>query len=340
MKEGRAKLGPEPVLPDDGARHGRIGPKGELMRILAVDDSEDARDIMAVTLSSGGYEDVTFATSGEEALARLAQRTGPQADIDLVLLDVVMPGMDGIELCARIRADPVHADLPILMVSSLSDADSLSQAFIAGANDYVTKPIHRLELLARIRSVARLRGERDLRLAREAELRETGHRPDLGSSSAGGTSVDPLTGLLNWSSFEAIVQALPDGRDHGIAAIAWQIDDLDRIRVRDGEQAVRDLIRGTAQVLQALPARLGDHLAHYDNGIFVALVRGCSERDLADLADRAQADLATARDSGKPLSVGIAHGRDRTPRQIITDAIAGAEGSGARAATPSTMQLQ
>ena len=111
------------------------------MRILVVDDSEDARDIMAVTLSSGGYEDLTFATSGQEGLDRLVQGgSGPDGAFDLVLLDVMMPGMDGIEVCARIRADARHQDLPILMVSSLSDSDSLSQAFIAGANDYVTRP--------------------------------------------------------------------------------------------------------------------------------------------------------------------------------------------------------
>ena len=324
MRQGRPRR-PAPRPHRSGFRDGPGAFKGEVMRILVVDDSEDARDIMAVTLSSGGYEDLTFATSGQEGLDRLAQGgSGSDDAFDLVLLDVMMPGMDGIEVCARIRADARHQDLPILMVSSLSDSDSLSQAFIAGANDYVTKPIHRLELLARVRSIARLRGERDLRQAREAELLETGRKPEAGSRAGTPTLVDPLTGLLGWETFEALVQRAPAADVPRFGALAWQIDDLDRVRVRDGEQAARDLIKSTARVLQALPARIGDHLAHYDDGIFVAFARNCSEAELAELAARARSGVAG---TGTTLSVGtvISDGRERTPRDVVADAIAAAE---------------
>src|SRR5258707_12820886 len=94
-----------------------------------------------------------------------SNKVGPQADI--VLLDTMMPEMDGIEACARIRSDARYADIPIIMVTSVDDIDSLANAFVAGASDYVTKPVNRIELLARVRAAPKLKGEPDRRPARE-----------------------------------------------------------------------------------------------------------------------------------------------------------------------------
>src|ERR1700736_5572939 len=97
------------------------------MRILIVDDSEDARDLTEGTLLSAGYDDVVTAASGWEALKALDVGCNSDArpDVDIVLLDVVMPEMDGVDTCARIRNDPRCTDLPIIMVTSLDDADAL-----------------------------------------------------------------------------------------------------------------------------------------------------------------------------------------------------------------------
>src|SRR5580704_17749673 len=78
--------------------------------------------------------------------------------------------MDGVEVCARIRNHQRYADLPIIMVTSVDDMDTLSNAFVAGANDYVTKPVNRMELIARVRAALRLKAELDRRQAREREL--------------------------------------------------------------------------------------------------------------------------------------------------------------------------
>ena len=87
-----------------------------------------------------------------------------------MLLDIVMPDIDGIEACARIRSDPRYADVPIIMVTSLGDMDSLANAFVAGATDYITKPVNRVELLARVRSALKLKAELDRRAGARAEL--------------------------------------------------------------------------------------------------------------------------------------------------------------------------
>src|SRR5271165_1948726 len=142
------------------------------MRLLVVDDSEDSRDLTEGALLSAGYANVVTAASGWEALKALdvGRATEERPDFDVVLLDIVMPDMDGVETCARIRNDQRFADLPIIMVTSLDDMNSLSNAFVAGATDYVTKPINRIELIARVRAALKLKQELDRRQAREQEL--------------------------------------------------------------------------------------------------------------------------------------------------------------------------
>ena len=143
------------------------------MRILVVDDTEDSRDIAEAALVSAGYAEVNTAGSALEAyeLLGVERRTNAEeANFDLVLLDIVMPQIDGIEACARIRSNECYADVPIIMVTSLADIHSLANAFVAGANDYITKPLNRIELLARVRSALKLKAELDRRRAREQEL--------------------------------------------------------------------------------------------------------------------------------------------------------------------------
>ncbi len=120
----------------------------EMMKILAVDDDPIALDILSATLRRANYLDLSLARSGAEALEELGATELP---FDCCLLDIQMPGMDGIELCARIRDMPEYQHAPIVMITSLRDQASIDQAYSAGATDYVTKPFNGLELGSRIR---------------------------------------------------------------------------------------------------------------------------------------------------------------------------------------------
>ena len=104
------------------------------MRILVVDDVEEARDVTEAALMSAGYCDVVTAGSAWEALNILDVW---RPNFDIVLLDIVIPKMSGIEICARIRKEARYADAPIIMLTSLDDMDSLADAFIVGATDYI-----------------------------------------------------------------------------------------------------------------------------------------------------------------------------------------------------------
>jgi CheY-like chemotaxis protein len=115
-------------------------------KILLVDDSNTVLLMERMLLAGCGYDIVT-ARDGEEGVAK-AQSERP----DLILLDLVMPKMDGLEAAKRIRAQPTTSAIPIIMVTTRSEASNLEQSYRSGCNDYVNKPINNAELLAKVRS--------------------------------------------------------------------------------------------------------------------------------------------------------------------------------------------
>ncbi|MBE9014503.1 response regulator, partial [Pseudanabaenaceae cyanobacterium LEGE 13415] len=119
--------------------------------ILIVDDTPTNLDVISETLSDAGFK-IAIATSGERALQQIDRRPP-----DLILLDVMMPGMDGFETCRQIKTTPQHREIPIIFMTALSDTDSKVQALELGAVDYITKPFQEREVLARVKTHLQLR---------------------------------------------------------------------------------------------------------------------------------------------------------------------------------------
>jgi DNA-binding response OmpR family regulator len=119
--------------------------------ILVVDDDADQRTLLMTYLASEGYS-VIDADSGEQALERIAA-----APIALVLLDIMLPGLSGFEVCQHLKRDPKTASIPVLMVTAHGDPLSRARAFDSDADEFIAKPVFRLELLARVRALLRLR---------------------------------------------------------------------------------------------------------------------------------------------------------------------------------------
>ena len=124
--------------------------------ILIIDDEEPIRVLLKLTLQSAGYDSVLEASNGEDGLA-LAMRYKP----DLILLDLMLPGMDGLSVCRRLKSSPDTQMIPIIMLTAKSDESDIVIGLEMGANDYITKPFNRKVLTARIRTQFRIAEQQD-----------------------------------------------------------------------------------------------------------------------------------------------------------------------------------
>ena len=142
------------------------------MSILIVDDSEEQRELLALTLRTAGYRSLLFTESAEEALKRLGIGADPRPSerIEVVLMDFLMPGMDGLEACRRIRAEERLKHLPVIVVTAKTEPPDILDAYTSGATDYIRKPVIPMELVARVSMAMTMKEEYDNQEEREHEF--------------------------------------------------------------------------------------------------------------------------------------------------------------------------
>lgn len=157
-------------------------------RILVVDDEPENLDLLEAMLTAEGYE-VCLAGGGEEGL-RLARERKP----DLILLDLMMRGLSGFEVCARVKTDQETRGIPVLLVTALSQVSDKERALAAGGDDFLTKPFQRAELLTRVEALLRVRHvnsdlERALAYLHELEVARHAQQPRKPAAPAPGAGV-------------------------------------------------------------------------------------------------------------------------------------------------------
>ena len=251
------------------------------MNILAVDDDELQLTLLSATLVDQGFARPTTATSAQEALDIINAEFAP---FDMFLLDVRMPGIDGIDLCQRIRAIAAYEEVPVIMITALTDRTQMDRAFAAGASDYVTKPFDKLELMTRIR------------LAHQAALsRKDVERQKLALSSlkrevyetAGAAPETPVTvygvpNVVDYLVLSNLMLELPFTQTMTANAFAVKVKKFDQLFHGSSTPEIYELITSVAKVLSERLMGRGYYIAYAGSGFFVcaAQSRGISSDEL------------------------------------------------------------
>jgi diguanylate cyclase (GGDEF)-like protein len=246
------------------------------VRIFVVDDHPDNVEIINARLSSRGFV-IETASNGEEAL-RMVRENPPQ----LILLDVMMPIMDGYEVCRRIKQDASLPYIPIILVTARDSTQDKVEGLDAGADDYLTKPINFPELEARVRSMLRIKRLQD-------ELDQKNRELELANKRLRKLSItDGLTDLFNHRHIHELLHEEFERTRRSGEPLAVAMLDLDRFKlVNDtyGHPTGDVILYETARILRET-AREIDMVGRYGGEEFVVILPGTDEEAAAQFAER------------------------------------------------------
>jgi len=179
-------------------------------KVLIVDDVTKNIQLVASFLKQAGYE-INFALSGKIAISHIKKER-----FDLILLDIMMPEMDGFEVCENLKSDPETKDIPVIFLTAKTDIDSITQAFQVGGVDYITKPFNKAELLARVKTHLKLQQQK-------GNLRELNATKDKFFSIIAHDLKSPLNQLLGLS--EILQKEIESERTDDVIKLAKFIND-------------------------------------------------------------------------------------------------------------------
>jgi len=269
------------------------------MAIVSVDDTIFSLEVIKAFLISAGYLDVITVKSARE-LYQLVDGYSDRGivEIDLILMDIIMPEVDGIEACRNIKKREWLADVPVIMVTSTTEKDNLQRAFSAGAMDFIKKPLERVELLARVRSALSLKHETARRKAREIELIEVTHQLQAVNERLQNLSyLDGLTGIANRRHFDqGLFQESRRTRRENtpLSLILLDIDYFKAFNDTYGHLKGDDCLKMVATSLEKTLKRPGDFLARYGGEEFAVVLPNTDDVGAGIIAEELRANIERA----------------------------------------------
>ncbi len=261
------------------------------MRILVVDDIQDNIDLAATMLNKSGFNTIDTASNGQDAITVLQKSISNDAsNIDLILLDVMMPGMDGYEVCRVIRQHTEWVDIPIILLTAnnMWQDDAAVTSLDCGATDIMFKPLRKIELVPRVISALSLKRERDLRKAREIELEsELAERKIMEARLQYLVGHDDLTGLCNRRKLEQSIEisvSLCQQNNHYSALFYVDLDQFKVVNDLEGHSAGDKVLVLVANTLRKL-VKKNDLLARISSDEYVILANDVDEESAQQFAN-------------------------------------------------------
>ncbi|MGV8989001.1 MAG: response regulator transcription factor [Cypionkella sp.] len=285
------------------------------MRILAVDDEPYILELIPLLAAKSGFSDVTTASSGPRALEALV---GAEVAFECLLLDINMPGMDGIDLCRRVRQLEAYHKTPIIMLTAMSEGEYMDSAFKAGATDYATKPFDIKELGARLRVAKELVEAWGAAQAVKASQANSGtaiHRKH-GFDLSEAIRVEGVKDLVDFASLQ---NYLKQSSRAGIAAsqvVAVKIDQIEDIYARATAAEFTYAVREVADAVNEVVRTRGDLISYAGGGIFVIISNSAAQLSSSELEAEVQNLLDEKNseyDSGAPLDIEVSIGNPIKP---------------------------
>lgn len=305
------------------------------MSILIVDDTPVNLVLLEDILKQEGYTDIHCVGSAQEAFDFLGRGGQFGPGVDLILMDVVMPGMDGIEACRQVKSQEHLKDIPVVMITVRDDTEALQQAFAAGAADYIIKPVKEAELLSRVRSVMRLKREIDKRKAREAELfKMTGQLEMINKTLENLINTDNLTEVGNRRHFEQLLEnewQRAMRRSDSVSLLMIDIDEFKLYNDTYGHHKGDQALKQVAQALNEVIKRAGDFVVRYGGEEFAVVLPNTDVEGALAVAEHLKDEitaLAIPHEQSRTadvltVSIGVASGipqQDVNKRSIVVAA--------------------
>jgi diguanylate cyclase (GGDEF)-like protein len=268
-------------------------------KLLIVDDVAKNIQVAANILQQGAYQ-IAFAQDGPTAIQQSDTNR-----FDLILLDIMMPDMDGFEVCRRIKENPANREIPVIFLTAKNDADSVVQGFELGAMDYLTKPFNGAELQARVKTHLELyRSKQELRAANERLSIEIAQRENAEEELRRGREEyrqlaihDGLTGLYNTRHlYGAVEQLVADGRRQGsqFSIIFLDIDNFKHVVDTHGHLNGSQALAEVAQTIMGCIAAPAFGVA-YGGDEFVVVLPGCDHHQAMQKAQEIRSRMLSTR---------------------------------------------
>lgn len=243
------------------------------LKLLVVDDEHSILEILKSALSLLGNFEVSVSDSAANALKQIKRAPVP---FDLLLFDIQMPVMNGIDLCEKVRKTPEYEETPIIMLTAMTDRKFVDNAFLAGATDYVTKPFDFLELRSRLLSAERLVEERKRTTAGLAVARK--YKAELAANEKlnldDPIAIEGVDRVLRFNEFDNYFLQLSQGRLFNSFATAVKIENPEAMVLAMSAGDFRRALHDVASGLSDATKQSGEILCYRGGGVFLCISHG------------------------------------------------------------------